>query len=78
MPKEYSVDIQNEEASPGDNALSITGAVNGLQCAAKVRLTDLEGLSKAEAKRKKQLALIDGFENRRAAPAPAGAERVTV
>jgi len=61
---EYAVSVDHEESNTAANNLSITGRVNGVQCATVIRVTTIEGKDGREQKRIKQLALIDAFRNK--------------
>lgn len=61
---EYIVSIDNEESSINADNLSITGRVNGVHCAAVVKLSSVAKLGVKAAKLVKQRALIQGFLDR--------------
>lgn len=61
---EYIVMVDHGESNEVADVLSITGRVNGIECAAKVRLSQLAGLMAKKQKAVKQNALIDDFEQR--------------
>ena len=68
---EYIVTVDNRESNT-DN-LSITGKVNGTQCAAVIKLSALDGLSKKAQDALQHKALIQAFLNRQQAiPESAG------
>lgn len=75
---EYLVQVDNEESNVLADVISITGRVNGIQSAAKVRISLLEKLPKAKHKQVKQKALVQAFLERGAIPATDGAEKVTL
>ena len=75
---EYIVSIDNEEISEAADNLSITGRVNGIQCATVVRNSTIEALEKKEAKQAKQRALIDGYINRQKSVSSSAGEKVTI
>lgn len=60
----YSVSVDHEESNLEANNLSITGRVNGTQCATVIRATTMRGKDTREQKQIKQLALIDAFKNK--------------
>ena len=64
MTTEYVVMVDHGESNEVADMLSITGRVNGIECAAKVRLSALIGLTAKKQKALKQNALIDDFEVR--------------
>lgn len=73
---EYHVLIDNEESNVNANNLSLTGRVNGVNCAAVIRLTSLQGLSQKKAKLEKQTALIQAFLNRASTVSESAGEKV--
>lgn len=75
---DYVVSIDNEESNKLADILSITGRVNGLDCAAKVRLSALRVLPDDKARKQaKQKALIAAF-NARSQSAVSAGEKVTL
>lgn len=76
MP-DFFVNLDNEESNELADTLSITGTVNAAQCAARLRLSALEGLSPSQGKREKQKALIQAYLQR-SERVTAGAERVSL
>lgn len=78
MAKDYSVLIDNEEGNAVADVLSLTGRVNGINVAAKVRISMLAKMDAKHAKREKQKALIAAFESRQESPASAAGEKVTL
>ena len=76
---DYLVQIDNEEISELADVLSLTGRVNGVQAAAKVRLSLLEKLPKAKHTEIKLKALAQAFRERAAEiPVANGGQKVTL
>ncbi len=75
---DYIVSIDNEESNILANHLSITGRVNGINCAAVILLTDVAKASKKEAKLTKQKALVMAFLSRQEQLSEAQGDKVTV
>lgn len=75
---EYIVAIDNEEVNKVADVVSITGRVNGAQCAAKVRLSKLSGLPSLEQKKVKQKALVDAYENKAQETMASSGEKVVL
>lgn len=69
---DYFVTVDNEETSALADRLSLTGTVNGVQCAAVARLSQIKG------KADKQRALIQAYLAKSEAPPKVGAERVSL
>ena len=61
---EYAVSLDNEERNEYADNLSITGRVNGKQCAVVIKIRTLTGLSPKAQKVAKQKALIHSYLNR--------------
>ena len=73
---EYHVLIDNEESNVNADNLSLTGRVNGVNCAVVIRLTSLQGLDKKKVKLEKQKALIQAFLNRASTVVASAGEKV--
>ena len=74
----YSVSIDNEEVSELADVISITGRVNKVNCAAKVRISQQKQLPAAEQKRSRQTALIEAYLAITAADSDDEGEKVSV
>lgn len=78
MP-DYFVTVDHEEVNETANACSITGTVNGVQCAALVKCSDLNGKEAKDQERIKMRALARTFAGRQAVPpSQAGAVKVSL
>jgi len=75
---EYVVSIDNEESNEVADVISMTGRVNGIACAARVRISQIKSLKPKDAKILKQKALIEAFVARVEASLASAGERVTV
>ena len=74
----YVVDHLYSEISELADVVSITWRVNGRECAAKLRLSKVAGLSSEEQKREKQKALIAAYESEIPVPSAEQGEVVEV
>ena len=75
---DYFVQIDNEESNELADVISMTGRVDGVQVAAKVRISLMQKLSEKEQKKFKLAALARAYLERKEKPSMAGAEKVTV
>ena len=69
---EYAVSLDNEERNEFSDNLSITGRVNGKQCAVVIKMRTLKGLLPKAQKLAKQKALINAFLTKKDAKEFAG------
>ena len=74
---DYIVSIDNQESSEQADNLSITGKVNGTQCATVIKLSSLDGLGKNKQKAIKQQALVRAFLNKQITIPESAGEKVS-
>lgn len=76
--EKHKVTLDHWESNKLANNLSITGKVDGVQCAVVIKLSSIEGLPQKAAKRVKQLALIDAFTKKKESVPESEGEEVEV
>ena len=78
-PVDYFVAIDNEESNEEADNLSITGRVNGIQCAAVIKLSTVNNLrNRKSQKLAKQRALIMNLQEKQSSVSEAMGDKVTL